>query len=146
METQDAMLEKTTLIAVRTRSGDLQLGLGARLEERKDAVTRSFYIDRCWLLVRSIGRGLAVVVNAAVSGQEIISSHDGAILQICSLKRAVFGADIGGFGLVSLPGGFALVFFYGGQKISLCSAVAATPWQPTFRSEARMGRFHARAH
>ena len=79
METRDADLKKTTLIAVRTRTGDLQLGLGARLEERKDAVTRLIHIDRCWLLVRSIGRGLAVVVNAAVSGQEIIRSHDGAI-------------------------------------------------------------------
>jgi hypothetical protein len=47
LETQDAILEKTTLIAVRTRGGDLQLGLGAGLEERKDAVTRLFHIDRC---------------------------------------------------------------------------------------------------
>ena len=47
VETRDAILEKTTLIAVQTRSGDLQLGLGAGLEERKDAVTRLFHIDRC---------------------------------------------------------------------------------------------------
>ena len=47
VEARDADLKKTTLIAVRTRSGDLQLGLGAGLEERKDAVTRLFHIDRC---------------------------------------------------------------------------------------------------
>ena len=47
VKTQDANLEKTTPTAVRARSGDLQLGLGARLEERKDAVTRLFNIDRC---------------------------------------------------------------------------------------------------
>ena len=47
VETQDANLEKKTMTTVRTRSGDLQLGLGAGLEERKDAVTRSFHIDRC---------------------------------------------------------------------------------------------------
>ena len=47
VETQDAILEKTTLTAARTRRGDLQLGLGAGLEERKDAVTRLFHIDRC---------------------------------------------------------------------------------------------------
>ena len=47
METRDADLKKTTLIAVRTRRGDLQLGLGAGLEERKDAVTSLFHIDRC---------------------------------------------------------------------------------------------------
>ena len=29
VETQDANLEKTTMTTVRTRSGDLQLGLGA---------------------------------------------------------------------------------------------------------------------
>ena len=47
VETRDANLEKTTTTTVRTRSGDLQLGLGAGLEERKDAVTRLFHIDRC---------------------------------------------------------------------------------------------------
>ena len=45
METRDAILEKTTLTAVRTRCGDLQLGLGAGLEERKAEGRRNTLIS-----------------------------------------------------------------------------------------------------
>ena len=79
METQDSNLEKTALIAVRTRSYHLQLSFGATKADTKHAGTRSFHLRWHRIWVRSIGRGLAVVVNAAVSGQEIICSHDGAI-------------------------------------------------------------------
>jgi hypothetical protein len=49
-------------------------------------------------LVRSIGRGLAVVVNAAVSGQEIISSRGGAISKFVPAKRAVEYQILGALG------------------------------------------------
>ena len=56
----------------RTRSGHLQLGLGAGLEERKDAVLRLFHIDRCSLLVRSIGRGRAVKAGKAMDVRDVL--------------------------------------------------------------------------
>ena len=80
MGTQDSNLEKTALTAVRTRSYHLQLSFGATKADTKHAGTRSFHLRWHRIWVRSIGRGLAVGVNAAVSGEEIIRSHDGAIL------------------------------------------------------------------
>ena len=65
-------LAKTTMINARTRSGHLQLGLGAGLEERKDAVLRLFHIDRCSLLVRSIGRGRAVKAGKTMDVHDVL--------------------------------------------------------------------------
>ena len=42
------------------------------IEERKDAVTRLFHIDRCSLLVRSIGRGRAVKAGKTVDVHDVL--------------------------------------------------------------------------
>ena len=70
METRDADPKKTTTIDDRTKSGQLELGLGAIKADTKHAGTWSFHLRRHRIRVRSNGRG------RAVKARETIDVHD----------------------------------------------------------------------
>jgi hypothetical protein len=119
MDIRDANLDRASMTTVRARSGHLQLGFGAGLEERKDAVTRLFHIDRCCFLRRSSGLDRAVKIRELVEPRDIMCFLESALGREFAFYERRWGPLFCLFWAVALAGGFALVFFYGGQKISL---------------------------